>query len=121
MPGGLGEKRGRLNFLSSTDSELLFLLAMARVARGAGLPEAMHDTLAHTTELMRGRGIDKPLRFAAALADGEQLHAFRYASDDQPPTLYQRRTHDGVVIASEPLDDDEDDWHLIAADSMLSL
>ncbi len=129
--GGYGQLRRTLESLlpdemyasrrGATDSELLFLLAMARVARGAGVPEAMHDVLLHTQELMRGRGIEQPLRFAAALADGDRLHAFRYASDDQPPTLYQRRTQGGVVIASEPLDDDEVGWEPIAIGSTLTM
>ena len=128
--GGYGQLRRTLESLlpdemyasrrGATDSELLFLLAMARVQRGASVPEAMHEVLEHTQGLMRGRGIAQPLRFAAALADGERLHAFRHASDGAPPTLYQRRTDDGIVVASEPLDD-EPGWHALDNGSVLSV
>ena len=105
----------------ATDSELLFLLAVARMQRGVPAPDAMLAVLEDTMALMRGRGVEQPLRFAAALADGERLHAFRFASDGKPPTLYQRRVDDGVVIASEPLDDDEPGWQALAVGAVLSL
>ena len=105
----------------ATDSELLFLLAIARVERGEPPVEAMLAVLEDTQQLMRGRGIEQPLRFAAALADGERLLAFRIASDGQPPTLYQRRHDDGVIVASEPLDDDEAGWEALGVGAVLSV
>ena len=105
----------------ATDSELLFLLAVARMQRGVPVVDAMLGVLDDTMALMRGRGVDQPLRFAAALADGQRLHAFRFASDDKPPTLYQRRVDEGVVIASEPLDDDEPGWEALSVGAVLTL
>lgn len=105
----------------ATDSELLFLLAMARVARGAPADEAMHQVLEHTRALMQAEDVDAPLRFAAALADGERLHAFRMASDEHPPTLYRRDCGHGTVIASEPLDDDEPGWAPLPAGAVVTL
>ena len=93
------ERRG------ATDSELLFLLAMSLIERGAAVDEAVMSVLDDTMALMRERGIEQPLRFAAVLADGERFHAFRIASDGQPPTLYLRRSEFGTTVASEPLCD----------------
>jgi glutamine amidotransferase len=105
----------------ATDSELLFLLAIARVERGASPTEAMLEVLEHVIGLMKGRGVEGPLRFAAALADGERLHAFRFASDGQPPTLYQRRCEQGVIVASEPLDDDQPGWEALSPGAVVTV
>ena len=101
------ERRG------ATDSELLFLLALARIQNGTPVEEAMTSVLDETMALMRERGIDAPLRFAAVLADGEQLHAFRISSDHKAPTLYLRRCETGTIIASEPLCEDEPGWQML--------
>ena len=58
------ERRG------ATDSELLFLLALARVEAGMGIGEAVLSVLDSTIELLHERGIEAPLRFSAVLADG---------------------------------------------------
>jgi glutamine amidotransferase len=110
----------------ATDSELLFLLAMARVEAGVPLEAAMLGVLDETVALMRERGIHAPLRFAAVLADGERLLAFRMSSDNKPPTLYLRRCCSGTIVASEPLGDELDNpedpgdgcqWQLLPAGS----
>ena len=94
----------------ATDSELLFLLALARIENGEPATQAVTSVFEDTAALMQARGIEQPLRFSAALADGEHLHVFRLASDDKPPSLYLRRGTRGCVVASEPLDDDDGDW-----------
>ena len=121
--GGYGQLRRRLESnlpddlyaerRGATDSELLFLLALARIRQGAAVPEAVTSVLDETMALMRERGIEQPLRFAAVLADGEQLHAFRIASDCKPPTLYLRRSAGGTIVASEPLCEDEPGWQML--------
>jgi glutamine amidotransferase len=114
----------------ATDSELLFLLAMARVEAGAGLQPAMLAVLDDTVALMHEHGIRQPLRFAAVLADGRNLLAFRIASDGKPPTLYLRRCCSGTIVASEPLGDELDDtaehgvdgaWRLLPAGASVLL
>lgn len=94
----------------ATDSELLFLLTVQRVAEGLGPVEAMGAVLGEVRARMRGAGIDAPLRFAAALADGEDVYAFRWASDGKPPTLYHHREAWGQMVASEPLEGEPDGW-----------
>ena len=62
-----------------------------------------------------------PLRFTSALADGENLYAFRYSNNDTPNTLYYRESGGHVVIVSEPLDGKHAHWktvppgHMVAA------
>ena len=61
----------------STDSEAIFLLALAN-----GLADdpvgAMAQTLATVRDLMQAAGIGEPLRFTALLTDGETLTAYRW-------------------------------------------
>ncbi len=104
-----------------TDSELLFLLALARIQAGSAPDVAMLAVLDETMALMQLRGVAEPLRFAAVLADGERLYAFRVASDGEPPTLYMRETEAGVMLASEPLCALANNWQLLPVGSVLSL
>jgi glutamine amidotransferase len=94
----------------ATDSELLFLLALAGMEQGESAAQAVVRVFDETVERLQVAGIGQPLRFAAALADGKTLYAFRLASDGQPPTLYLRHDSRGTVIASEPLDEGDDPW-----------
>ena len=129
--GGYGQLRRELEALlpddlyaerrGATDSELLFLLALARILQGTPIALAVTSVLDETMALMRQRGVDQPLRFAAVLADGEQLHAFRIASDCKPPTLYLRRSPGGTVIASEPLCEDEPGWQMLPDGAVVSV
>ena len=109
------ERRG------ATDSELLFLLALARIQTGTPVDEAMTSVLDETMALMHERGIDTPLRFAAVLSDGEQLHAFRISSDNKAPTLYLRRCATGTIVASEPLCEDEPGWQMLPDGAVVSV
>lgn len=103
----------------ATDSELLFLLALARIQRGeepgAAVVRVFHDTVWR----MQRAGIREPLRFCAALSDGHTLIALRLASDAQPPTLYLRRSAAGSVIASEPLDDSDVGWEALPSGALV--
>ncbi len=109
------ERRG------ATDSELLFLLALHRIEQGAPADEAMLSVLDDTMALTRERGVQAPLRFAAVLADGEQLHAFRISSDNKAPTLYLRRCATGTIVASEPLCEDEPGWQMLPDGAVVSV
>jgi predicted glutamine amidotransferase len=101
------------------DSEAIFLAAMAE-----GLMQdpiaAIARTLMNVQALMNAEGIDEPLRFTAALTDGETLHAFRWACDCRPPSLYVRQSRDGLLIVSEPLDGCRDGWQEIPPNHTLT-
>lgn len=101
------------------DSEAIFL---ASVGRGlAEQPvEALAETLTLCCERMATAGLAAPLRFAALLSDGERLHAFRWASDPRPPSLYWTRLAGGIAIASEPFSFEAEDWTAIPAGSVLT-
>ena len=116
LPDALyAERRG------ATDSELLFLLSLARIQRGVPVDEAVTSVLEDTMALMRERDIQAPLRFAAVLADGERLHAFRIASDGKPPTLYLRRGAAGTIVASEPLCENEPGWQILPDGAVVAI
>ncbi len=98
----------------TTDSEALFLIALARGA-GACPVVGMAETLALVRAMMREAGIDEPLRFAAAMTDGDNLFAFRWASDDKAPTVYYRQEGDDLLIVSEPTDRERQRWQALPA------
>ena len=112
-PDSLYDSRG-----GTTDSEAILLAAMAN-----GLEDdpttAITETLRAIHALMRAAGTTDPLRFTAALTDGERLWAFRWASDDRPPTLYWREDAQGLVVVSEPIDQHRADWHGVPAGAWL--
>ena len=88
----------------ATDSEALFLLALAEGFDhdpAAAISRALAQLGALATA--GGGGL---LRVSAALSDGHSLWAFRYASDQFAPTLYYRwdDVRGGWIVASEPLD-----------------
>jgi predicted glutamine amidotransferase len=109
------ERRG------ATDSELLFLLALDRIERGAPADQAVLEVLDETARLMRQLDIEAPLRFSAALADGQRLHVFRHATDGRPPTLYRCDRPEGTVIASEPLEACAQGWQAVPVGAVMTL
>ncbi len=116
LPDELYEHRA-----GGTDSELLFLLIVTELQRGKPPPEAVKSVLTKALSLMASKGIDAPLRFAAALANGEQVWAIRWSSDDTPPTLYLKPQRGGWAVASEPLGDDAEAWSPIQPQHMVHL
>ena len=105
----------------ATDSELLFLLALARINAGEEPGPAMQAVLDDTCSVMSDQGVTEPLRFAAALSDGEVIWAFRYSSDASPPSLYVGESAAGQVLASEPVDDQPEHWRPVPANAWLQL
>jgi predicted glutamine amidotransferase len=66
--------------------------------------------LATLTDMVTTKDYKEPLRFTAALANGRDLYAFRYAANDNANSLYYRESGGNVVIVSEPLDTDRAHW-----------
>lgn len=129
--GGYGLIRRRLESLipdplydarvGTTDSEALFLLALSHIERGAGAADALARALGDALALMREAGIGEPLRCAAALADGDGIHAVRWSSDPRPPTLYLCERRDSVILASEPVDGARDCWRPLPCNSLVTI
>jgi predicted glutamine amidotransferase len=94
--------------IGTTDSEAIFLAMM-----GAGMENpllAAERTLAALTDLVNQAEPGDRFRFTAALANGRDLYAFRYAVNDRANTLYYRESERGIVVVSEPLDEDHKNW-----------
>jgi len=129
--GGYGMIRRRLEAripdslysarVGTTDSEALFLLTLARIENGMTPGEALAASLGDALDLMRQDGIREPLRCAAALADGETIHAVRWSSDTRPPTLYLCRREDSVIVASEPIDAARECWQALPCNTLVSV
>ena len=102
----------------NTDSELLFLLLLS-FGLMINVEKACHsvlDLIARTTA-----GSSKPNRITAVFSDGNRLYALRTSSDYQSPTLYLKRNPAGaVVLASEPLDKESQQWNAIEEGSLFS-
>lgn len=104
--------------IGTTDLEAAFLAIM-----GAGADRdpigATERVLEVLTNMVTTDGLREPLRFTAALADGQHLYAFRYAANDNANTLYYRTVDEDVVVVSEPLDKDQDIWSPVPTNHML--
>ena len=96
----------------TTDSELLFLLAMQ-----FGLMTNPVAAIAETIGFVEGLSIHLTgsalVRFTSAFSDGKSLYAIRYATDRKAPTLYASPVGSGYCLVSEPLNDDIDAWREI--------
>lgn len=94
----------------STDSELIFLLAIHFGLELAPLA-AMRETLAFVERLAVHLGVVPDVRFTAAFSDGRKLYAVRYATQEVAPTLYATSMNgSGYCLVSEPLDDERGHW-----------
>jgi glutamine amidotransferase len=112
----------------STDSEAMFLLALS-----FGLQQDPVGAITKAIEIalfVMGKSAEQdPLRFSAALSNGESIWAFRFSSDGQSPSLFygapelNKVKHAGKnfisTIASEPFDDQLDHWVGIEESSYL--
>lgn len=105
----------------NTDSELIFLLLLANGLESNPLG-AVQETFAKIEHYMLKAGVVEPLRVTAAFTNGDKVYAVRYATDDEPPTLYTRRSQDrqGMLVVSEPLDDTREHWTAIPAQHFLT-
>ncbi|AZO09995.1 MULTISPECIES: class II glutamine amidotransferase [unclassified Mesorhizobium] len=106
----------------TTDSELFFRLMI-----GEDLSQDPHGAASRVAGLVleasRRAGIEPSLKLTAAFSDGKALHAVRYATGDQAPTLYTAAFAKGVgrCIVSEPFDRDGRIWHEIPQSSFVTM
>jgi predicted glutamine amidotransferase len=95
--------------VGTTDSEAVFLAIL-----GAGGDKdplgATAQIVARLADWTSMNGFSEPLRFTAALANGRDLYAFRYAANDSSNSLYYRESGGNVVVVSEPLDAERSQW-----------
>ena len=85
--------------IGTTDSEAVFLAIL-----GAGGDKdpvgATARVLATLTEMVSSDGYHESLRFTAALTNGRDLYAFRYAANDQANSLYYRVSGGNVAVST---------------------
>lgn len=109
--------------VGTTDSEAVFLAILGAGLIGAGAHAdpvlATARTVSSLTGLVNGEGQGAPLRFTAALANGQDLYAFRYAANDKANSLYYRASGADVVVVSEPLDRDHANWTVVPDNTVL--
>lgn len=106
----------------ATDSEVLFLLALAEGLETDG-PAALERAAARLEALSRAGGEGPHMRLSAAFSDGERLHAARYSSDEVAPSVFYRKScsRDGWAVVSEPLELNESGWTELPAGHCLTI
>ncbi|MCR6630509.1 MAG: class II glutamine amidotransferase [Magnetospirillum sp.] len=112
----------------TTDSEAIFLAILGNglmgQAHGNGKDRdpvaAVARTVASLTELVNTLGGGARFRFTAALANGHDLYAFRYAANDRANSLYYRVSGNDVVVVSEPLERDHENWIVVPGNTVLT-
>jgi predicted glutamine amidotransferase len=95
--------------VGTTDSEAIFLAILGMGGDIDPLGATM-QTIAALTDIVNASGTKEPLRFTAALTDGHDLYAFRYANIESANTLYYREAGDSLIVVSEPLDMERAHW-----------
>jgi glutamine amidotransferase len=124
------------NILGSTDSELMFHLAIT-----FGLESNPHEALqrmaAFVERTARSHGVKEAIWMTLGISDGTSLYAVRYASGPDAPTLYHTPSHEEVhrinpgaadrlgktarAIVSEPEGPHAKMWTLVPEGSFLHL
>lgn len=82
--------------LGTTDSEVMFFLALTLglEADPLGALQRMAGLVEHAA---REKGVKDALWMTIGATDGQTIHAVRYASDNDAPTLYHSRDMDDVL------------------------
>src|SRR6202051_958296 len=91
--------------IGTTDTEAIFLAIM-----GAGIEHPLAATESVLQKLTDFVNQTKPadrLRVTAALSNGRDPSAFRYAVNAKANTLYSRESDTGLLMVSEPIDQGE--------------
>jgi predicted glutamine amidotransferase len=101
--------------VGTTDSEAVFLAIMGAMANRDPIAAAGWVM----TQLTGMVSAQERLRFTAALTDGRDLYAFRYAVHDAANSLYYRTSPTGIVIVSEPLDKQHANWAKVPENSVI--
>lgn len=119
----------------STDSELMFLLALTCGLDGdvkAGL-ERMAGLVEYTARL---HGVGNALQMTLGVSDGESLYAVRYSTEGNSRSLFHSASRDATMeiapdagrfsrdaraVVSEPLNDLEAEWVAVPEASFLTV
>lgn len=131
----------------TTDSEHAFAVFLNFLPEGREdyslqvLTEALLSTIQQLNIWLKEAGVKGGSNFNFALTDGEQMVITRYAThvDKDPETLYYSygtgfsclgdtcrmidrfESHASVIVSSEPLTDEDNDWIEIAPNTLLAI
>jgi glutamine amidotransferase len=100
----------------TTDSEALFLTMLSNPKRDP--VEMVRCLIEAVCGLVNEPPYREPFRFTAALTNGADLFAFRFAENDEPNSLYYRETGSEILVVSEPLDKTTD-WKAVLPNTAL--
>ncbi len=106
--------------VGGTDSELMFQLMITR-GLYSDPARAIRETVREIDELRRQHRISEAFRATFAVSDRRSVHAVRWASDRHSPSLYLNEADGGVLLVSEPLDEDTSKWTAVPANSYVRL
>jgi predicted glutamine amidotransferase len=105
----------------TTDSELFFLI-MLDEGLERDPPGAAARATARVLAAARRAGASSALKLTAAFADGEKLHAVRFASEGDAPTLYLAEVGaGGHCLVSEPFDQAACSWTSVPPGSFVTV
>jgi len=104
--------------MGTTDSEAFFLMMHAHNLR-KDPGGAFRRTIEQVEGFQSAVACQPNVRMTAALTDGEQITAIRYATDGDPPSLYWAGSGSPLTIASEPYMACHDDWTSIPANHIV--
>jgi predicted glutamine amidotransferase len=126
------------NILGTTDSEVLFHLALTFGLERDPLG-ALERMAGHVESVARAQGIPESLWMTLGLSDGKTVYAVRYASDGQAPTLHYSKDVEDLLelgldpqaatrlgrqarmVVSEPIGKLADAWVMVPQSSALRL
>lgn len=106
----------------TSDTETLFLMAIAEVERGLSLSAALASVARTTIDAANREGVEAQLNMA--LTDGETASVSRAGSPDRSNSLYVAEASSlvapGTLVASEPLDE-RPTWQEVGHDQVVEL
>jgi glutamine amidotransferase len=123
------------NILGSTDSELMFHLALT-FGLEKDVDSAVAEMVRYVEEVGKEVGVDSAIWMTLGISDGESLWGFRYGSDGKGPSLYVspgiaelsklnpdsgRLGGDAVCIVSEPIGEYQHVWKAIPENSSVTV
>ncbi len=123
------------NILGSTDSELMFHLALT-FGLEQDVPGAVAQMVSYVESVGREVGLEKCIWMTLGISDGNDLWGFRYGSDGKGPSLYvspginelsklnpEARSvgENAVCIVSEPIGNYQDIWKAVPENSQLTV
>ena len=98
--------------IGSTDSEILFLY-LIHLMENLNFTDAVEQLIFDVEAIMSTNDIEGPFRFTCAISNGEWLKTVKYSTDNFVPSLFYKKLDEGILIVSEPLNDEFSNWDAV--------